>query len=181
MNKAVKVKILENWYAIDSILFNKHARDVIKEGATFREYVSLKGALLSNLFEFYAHIQYSPVYKDLPTSVKSLTESSKQSARYAKTLAANILKNKGVQEALKKRIIRESQQQEIKNVDAYANKVVSEKFTQLSLDNVLVGVPILEARCISCTEDFKGQILEDAYKMMRNSLIDLSKKCIKTS
>ena len=178
-NRTIKVKILESWYIIDSVLFGDHSRNVVKENATFREYASLKGALLSNLFEYYTHIKYTPVYESVPHGVKQLTIAARDSARYSKKLASNILQQEAVKEAIKRRVIRESKDRKIENVETFTDSLITEKFIQIALDNALIGVPVLEARSIKNTEDFRGQILEDTYKMMRNSLIDLSRKCTK--
>jgi hypothetical protein len=176
----VKVKILEGWYTIDSILFSNHAKKVIKEGSKFREYVSLKGAMLSNLHELYTHIGYDPEWDACPDTLKGLVEGAQQSAKYGKKLASNMIKNTKISEALKKKIVRESRERGVKDVNTFADKVIHERFTQLAMDNIFVGVPILESSCATCTQDFKGQVLEDAYKMMRNSLIHLADTCSKT-
>lgn len=177
VEKDVKVKILEGWYTIDSILFSKHAKNVIKEGSKFREYVSLKGAMLSNLHELYNHIGYNPEWDSCPDTLKGLVEGAKHSAINGKKLASNMIKNTKISEALKKKIVRESREKGITNVNSFADKVIHEKFTQLAFDNIFVGIPILESGRAECTEDFKGQVLEDAYKMMRNSLIHLADTC----
>ncbi len=176
----VKIRVLESWYIIDSLLFSDHARNVIKEGSMFREYVSLKGAILSNLYEYYSHIDFNPVYgKAAPTSVRALTESAKINASKARKLSSNILKKEGIKEALKNRIAKESKVRKIKNIGKFTDKIITEKFIQIALDNALIGLPLLEAKNMKKCNDFKGQILEDAYKMMRNSIIEIARKCMK--
>jgi len=177
MISPVKIKNLENWYVIDSILFNDHAKKVIKEAKQFEQYISLKGAMLSSLFEYYNHIRYIPKYPEQPTSVKTLTESAKQNAIFAKKMAANIMAESRVREALKKKIVREGRNSP--DMNKFADKVIKEKFTQLALDNALVGIPVIESTKKAACDDFTGQMLEDSYKQMRNAIVRLSKTCTK--
>jgi len=179
-NRKLMTKILEHWYAIDSLLFNDHAKYVIKEGSKFREYITLKQATLSSLYEYYQHIKYNPIIESTG-SEKVLIENARKSAIYGKKLASNILNKESVRSALSKKILREAKENNIKDVDGYSSVVVREKFTQISIDNVLIGVPILECVCKECCNDIKGQVMEDAYKMLRNNLIELSQSCTKIS
>lgn len=182
-SRELKTKILENWFAIDSILFNDHAKYVIKEGRSFREYISLKGALLSNLYEFYNHIGYTPVIEEdnFPKNEKALIENSRQSSIYAKKLAATTLSREDVKGALKKKIVREAKERNVKDPAKFSKLVAEQKFRQISLDNILIGIPILECQNRDKMDDVKGQILEDAYKMMRDQIVKLAESCTKIS
>ena len=180
-NKQLMTKVLEHWYAIDSILFNDHAKYVIKEGSMFREYVSLKQAMLSSLYEYYSHIQYNPEYNTPPVEVKALVESARVSALYGKKLASNIINKEDVRKALGKKIVKEARERNITDVDGFSDHIVNEKFVQISLDNILVGIPVMEAVCPKCCNDVKGQVMEDAYRMLRQNLMDLAASCTKTS
>jgi CRISPR/Cas system CSM-associated protein Csm4 (group 5 of RAMP superfamily) len=177
MLSPIKVKILEDWYVIDSILFNDHAKKVIKEAKKFEQYISLKGAFLSSLFEYYNHIKYVPKYEIQPTSVKTLTEAAQKNAIFARKMATNIMAEARVREALKKKIVREGRN--TSNMDKFADKVIKEKFTQLALDNALIGIPVIEATMKTACDDFTGQMLEDSYKQMRTAIIRLAKTCTK--
>lgn len=178
MSKLAKIKVLENWYIIDSILFNGHAKKFIKEAKDFEQYITLKGAFLSTIYEYYCHIKYVPSYGDsVPVSTKQLCESAKTSAVYARKLAANIIHKEAVKESLKKKIIREAAKKNIKNMDKFSETVVHESFIKLSLDNALVGLALLEAADRAKKDDFSGSIFYESYKMYRDSLIHLSRTC----
>jgi len=173
----VKVKILEEWYVVDSILLGGHAKDVISSPKQFEQYVALKGSLLSSLFEFYSHIKYIPKYDKVPRSVRTLTEAAKQTAIHCKKLASNIMNKDIVRESLKKKIVREGKN--TSDMDKFADKIIREKFNQLALDNALMGIPIIEAANKKACEDFTGQMLQDSYKLMRNAVVRLAKSCTK--
>lgn len=177
--KAIQTKILENWYIIDSVLLNGHAKGKIKSPKLFEQYVSLKAAFLHTLFEFYSHINYIPRYEDgLPKSVKALTEQAKLSAKSSKKIAASILHKENVREALKKRIIKEAEERKITDMNTFSDKIIKEKFIQFSLDNALMGLPLLESSNKKALDDFKGQMLNESYKMYRNAIIQLARTCM---
>lgn len=179
LKKSLQTKVLENWYLIDSVLLNGHAKSKIKSPKLFEQYVSLKAAFLHTLYEFYCHINFMPRYEDgLPKNVKALTEQAKCSAKASKKIAADILHKESVREALKKRIIREAEEKNIKDMDSFSDKIIKEKFIQFSLDNALIGLPLLESANKKALDDFKGQMLNESYKMYRNAIIQLARTCM---
>ncbi len=178
-NRELMTKILEHWYSIDSVLFNDHSKYCIREGSKFREYVTLKGAMLSSLYEFYQHIKYQPIYEKeiLPTNLKSLVENAKHSAIYSKKISSKILNKENVKQSLKNKIIKESKEKKIKDFKSFSDKVINEKFNQMSLDNILIGIPIIECSNMNACKDIKGEILRESYILMRNNLVDLAMSC----
>ena len=178
-HKAVVTKNLENWYIIDSVLFNAHAREVIKEGKVFKEYVALKASMLSNLYEYWQHVQYTPVENATPTKVKTLQESAVVTARKGKALASELLTRDKFKARLKTHIIQESKRHEIKDLKAFQAKVVEERFKQFALDNCLIGMPLLESKTPDVKCNFECKILEDAHRLMRDNLVRLSMTCKK--
>jgi len=177
--KSIQTKILENWYVIDSILLNGHAKEKIKSAKLFEQYTSLKAAFLNTLFEFYNHINYIPNYDKKIENVKQLTEHAVISAKYSKKLAANILHKEDVRIALKNKIIQEAKSKSIKNMNVFSDAIIQEKFIQLSLDNALIGIPVIEAKKKKAFDDFKGEILEESYRMYRNAIMQLALTCMK--
>lgn len=172
--KAVIAKNLENWYIIDSVLFNAHAREVIKEGKVFKEYIALKASLLSNLYEYWQHVQYTPVDDSTPTKVKTLQESAVVTAKKGKALAAELLTRDKFKARLKTHIVAESKKHDIKDLNAFQAKVVEERFKQFALDNCLIGLPLLESKSPDAKCNFECKILEDAHRLMRDNLVRLS-------
>jgi hypothetical protein len=179
--KAVIAKNLENWYIIDSVLFNGHAREVIKEGKVFKEYIALKASLLSNLYEYWQHVDYTPVENSTPVKVKTLQESAVRTARKGKALASELLTRDNVKSRLKKHIVSESKKHEIKDLNAFQAKVVEERFKQFALDNCLIGMPLLESKSPDAKCNFECKILEDAHRLMRDNLVRLSMTAKKKS
>tara|TARA_Y100000310_G_C20673779_1_gene811710 strand:+ start:2225 stop:2797 length:573 start_codon:yes stop_codon:yes gene_type:complete len=171
------VKILESWYLVDSILFNNHAKKVITKGKDFKEYVTMKASFLSNLYEMWDHIGYVPNMESDVSSVKILKESAVISAKKGKSLSSDIMMKDGSIQKIKSKVIKESKDKENVDVTKLSEKIIREKFVQMTLDNCLVGIPLLESKETKklSGEDFKGEILADSYKMIRDSLIHLSR------
>jgi len=164
------VENLKNWYTVDSILLNEHAANVFVKGSDYKQYISLKAAMLSNLYEFHNHIGYtpkSPNYK----SDKVLQESAVKDAKGCKSLAAKMIQRPEFKNTMKEYIIKESVKRNITDKANFSRKVISERFMRMALDNALVGLPLLESKTPQKSKDFEGSILEEAYRMMRTSLI----------
>lgn len=181
-SKLARKRVIENlkdWYVIDSILFNDHARHVIKKGSVFKEYVALKGVFLSNLYEFWAKVGYEPTTDKTYTNVKQLQEAAVKYSRKGKSLAADLMVKESIKSKIKNYIIRESKKKNISDLDKFQDKVIKEKHLQFSLDNCLIGLPLLESRNTSSTCDFDCAILREAHVLMRNQLIRLALTCEK--
>lgn len=172
--RSTVVKNLESWYTIDSILFNDHAKNVIKEGEMFKEYVSLKASLLSNLAECWAHIGYSPT--TAVVSVKALQESAVVSAKRGKVLASNMLTKESVKKKMTNMIVQESKKKDVpaNQFSNFSEKFITEKFYQIALDNALIGIPVIESASPDKINDFKGEVLEEAHRMMRSHLVRIA-------
>jgi len=177
MNKSTRKKVisklLENWYAIDSVLLNGHARSVIKEGKAFKEYTALKASVLSNLFEYWQKVQYVPT-EDVPSEIKALQESAKQDAIKSKKLAGKLLIKESVKKKLKGIVMTEATKYGIDDINEFGDKVIQEKFLELALDNLMIGIPVLESKKATSKCDVDCKILEDAHRMMRSSLVRIA-------
>jgi len=183
MNSKVKNQIigliLREWYTIDSVLFNGHARNVIAGQRDFNEYIALKGALLENLYQYYIHVDLRSSRK-LPVKEQVLQEMATSDARKAKATAAKLMNDPSSKQKIKSRLIREMRSRKIKNVNAFTDKFVQERFLQYSLDNALVGIPLLEAKNLDpqC-KTFTCKLLEEAHKTYRDQLVALALSCKK--
>jgi len=173
MSRQLISENLKNWYVIDSILLNGHAKNMFIEGKAYKEYISLKSAMLSNLYEFYQHIEYDTVKQYKNSTV--LQEAAVASAKVGKSTAAKMLQKPEFKKLIKNIVVKESERREIKDLQLLSNNVINERFLRMSLDNALLGIPLLESNNPSKLKDFKGEILEESYRLMRTALIKLVK------
>jgi len=171
--KKVQAKILESWYAIDSTLLNGHASEVLSEGKVFQEYIAIKSSLLSNLYEYWVKSNYVPK-EQIPQDSRKLQESAIKQAKRCKEVAASLLRKESVQKKIKSYVMTESARLGIRDMNTFTDKVVQEKHLEVSIDNLLIGIPVLESSTPvkNCSADCK--ILENAHKMMRSTLIRLA-------
>lgn len=169
--KKTIVEALKAWYIIDSVLLNDHARKVFKEDNDFNEYVTTKAALISTLHEFYTYIGYNS--KNNYTSDKILQESAVISAKNSKALAANMLQKPSFKTYMKNYIMKESVSNKVSDLKSFQVKVITERFLRMSLDNALIGIPLIECKKVDDKPDFTRNILEESYRMLRTALIHL--------
>ena len=91
--KAHISEILRDWYFIDSVLLNGHAKTIITDSKDYHLYLSLKKALLTDLSEFYNHIGYDSKFGNGISNTKALQKSM---LAFNETYSKTILKDIGV-------------------------------------------------------------------------------------
>ena len=170
------IENLKNWYFVDSVLLNGHAKKIIKDNKEFNEFISLKAALLSNLNEFYKYIGYSPK-NEIPEYENVLKENAVKDARKSKALAAKMIQSESFKNHMKKVIIKEFKTNPSKShINEVSDKVIKNRFSKICLDNVLIGIPLIKCQNKSRVGDFKAQMLEQAYLLIRSDLINIAEK-----
>ena len=87
-----------------------------------------------------------------------------------------MIERKDFKSSLKKQIVKEFNSNPKQDVDTLADGIINERFLKMSLDNILIGIPVIECKNKEKTNDFKGGILEQAYLTVRNDLIKIAKK-----
>jgi hypothetical protein len=169
IDKKPIIENLKHWYTIDSLLLNEHAHNAFVKGADYKQYLILKSSLLTNLYEYHKHIGYQAdnEYKNS----KVLQESAVQSAKLSKSVTAKMMQRPEFVAQIKESIIKESLNHEVYDKAEFSRKLINERFMRMNLDNVLIGMPLMEAKHPGRANDFQGSILEEAYRLMRNSLI----------
>ena len=171
--------ILREWYTIDSVLFNEHARKVIAGNKDFQEYVALKGALLENLYEYYMHVELDS-QKPTPTDVHTLQEMASHDAKKAKATAAQLMNDPAAKDRIKSQLMTEMRSRNVKHSKKFTDFFIMERFKQYSLDNALIGIPLLEAKKLDAHgKSFKCKLLEESHKSYRDNLVALALSCKK--
>lgn len=168
-------EILRDWFFIDSVLLNDHAKKAIIESKDYEEYISLKAALLSDLYEFYNHIGYSPKDK-IPKNHIQVQENALLVAKKSKKVSASMIERADFKKYLKNKIVAEFNKNPKQDVNTLSDKVINERFLRMAMDNILIGVPVIECKNQSKAGDFKGSILEQAYLTVRNDMISIASK-----
>ncbi len=175
--KESKMRILENFYGVDYTLFGKPVTKVKSCcPETIKEFLSVKGALLSVMVEMAKLADHMPTPIEEKVNVKMIKKSARAAATVARENAQTLVSSdKGKAEI--KNELRESLA-EGKNADNSVEEIVENKIREktfsLAIDNILIARTINESTSYQKLNEMEGQILEDAYKILRDSLVELA-------
>lgn len=174
-DKRVVAEQLKNWYFIDSVLFNDYAENVIHNDGLLNEFKLSKESLLNTLNEMYEYIGYNTTM-GVPTNEDEVKRSAVRDAAKTKYIAAQLMKSESIKTSTKNRVIREFAEHPSKTyLNKFTEDLIDRKFRKLCLDNILIGQPVIECANKDKVNDFKFQILEEGYYMLRSSLVNIAK------
>ena len=181
LNKETKIRILENFYSIDYVLFGKPLKNIeLKEdcevcnAALIEEYVATKGALLSTIIEMYKLIDHNPEIIQEKVNVKQLNEMAIKSAKTARKNALSLLDTPRGKTSIKNRLVESLTENKKVDLEEEVKTRIKEKAFSLAIDNLLVSRAINESTNYKELDSWTGKIIEDAYKILRDSLIETS-------
>jgi hypothetical protein len=186
-NKESKMKILENFYGIDRIIFGRPVTEITTCCPVLvDEFVTTKGALLSVLMDMYNVVEYSPKPLKEKLSYKKLVENAEKSAVLAKERCKQIIvteKGKSFIKKEVKRFLTESVDKDstAQNINEVVDNTIRKALVSISLDNLLVANTILESKSYQSLNSWEGRILEDAYKTLKNDLIEIASTILEES
>ena len=173
LSKESKIRVLENFYALDYIFFGKPVANVesccplIKE-----EYISIKGAIMSVFVEMLKLVDHQPAVIDEQVDSNTLMANARAAAKTARENAQKIVttdKSRAtIKEALKEML------KEDKNLDISAaiEEKIRTKAFGYAVDNLLLARVVSEAKAFDKLNEWEGSIIEDSYKILRDNLIE---------
>ena len=169
MSKSTKSEVLKHWFGIDQVLFGRSATSHLSED-NLLQYLTTKGALLSNLFEIYEKLGYSKE-KNYQT-VKEMKQHAIQEAKNCKVKAKKLLESESVLKMVKQEI-KEMSVSESLSDEQVAKFVISKRRNAISLDSMMIE-SVLTTENKTLISDWQGKVLVDAHKTLRDSLIDIA-------
>jgi len=174
LTKESKIRVLENFYALDHIFFGKPVSEVnVCCPIMVEEYVSVKGALLSTMIEMYKYIGHNPnmVSEDIDSDYIML--SARQSAKIARENCEKLIETEQGREDIKTQLreIIETAEGDV-DIENLVQEAVREKSYSLAVDNLLIARTLTESEDISKLNEWDGNLLETAYKMLRENLVE---------
>lgn len=185
LNKDSKIRLIENFYALDYILFGKPITEIETCcPVLIEEYISTKGAVISTLKEMFEIIHHKAVPIKNPEkkiTEKVIRESAEKAAKIAKTNVSKLMENDRIKSDFKKSINKIVTENKKINVDKLIEEKILEQSLKLAIDNILIGRSLRE--CSKCNEikSIKGKLVSDAYNFLRDSLIDSALTIVKNS
>jgi len=171
--KESKIKVLENFYALDYVFFGKPISEVetccplVKE-----EYLSIKGALMSVYLEMLKLMEHAPEPSPERITSKELKMDAKYAAMVARTEAEELVTTEKSRENIKSTIREAINSDEDIDITSLVEHKIREKAFSLAVDNLLVGRAVEEALNLENLESWEGEIVEDSYKILRDNLVE---------
>lgn len=173
LSKESKIRVLENFYALDYVFFGKSVKDVdmccplVKE-----EYLSVKGALMSVYVEMLKLVSHTPTVTEQVIKSKDLFKKARSSAKIARENAQKIVGSAKARANIKE-TLKEALNKDPKiNVSALVEKSIVTKAFGLAIDNLLIARSLNEAKALKKLNEWEGQIIEDSYKVLRDNLVE---------
>jgi len=175
LTKESKIRVLENFYAIDYTLFGKPVSKLKAEccNQLIDEYTSIKGAMLSIIIELHKLVNHRPKLINERIDVRELKSRARKYARVSRENAQKLVtSSKGradIKAELRESIIKSKEKI---NIEQMVQDKIREKAFRLALDNLLIARTITESENFKIMNEWEGKIIEDAYKILRDSLVE---------
>lgn len=167
------MRVLENFYALDYTFFGKPVSKLETCCPVLREeYISIKGALMSVYIEMLKLIDHSPKPITEQVNKKRLMRFARETAKVGRANAASLIKTEQAKKDIKTEVKQAIQENKNVNVSEFTLGKIREKAFRLAVDNVLVARAITESSDFSALNEIEGQIVENAYKVLRDGLCE---------
>jgi len=176
MLKESKLRVMENFYSIDYALFGKPVKNIDTCCPdTIREFITVKGALLSVMVEMYKLLDHRPETITEKVDANHLKQVAREAAEIARNNSKVLVASHEGKESVKENMQAEIEAAgEAADVNAIVEDTIRSKAYALAIDNLLIARTLNECEDVSKMNDWEGLILEDAYKILRDSLVDVA-------
>lgn len=171
LSKESKIRVLENFYALDYVFYGKPLSEIESCCPLLEEeYFSVKGALMSVFIEMLKLVEHSPAKIEEKLVTEDIHKLAKESARRARKNCQQIVTTEKARSDIKGEV--RSALKEGKDVSNLIREKVREKAFRLAVDTLLVARTINESKNIDALNDWEGKIIEDSYKILRDGLCE---------
>jgi len=175
LSKESKIRILENFYALDYVFFGKPVTESTVCCPFFiQEYMSVKGAILSVMIEMFKLLEHSPAVITEKVDTSKLKRMAIERAKVARANCKKLVVTEKGKEDVKnmvKEALNESKGSDVK-IEEVVQRKIREKSYSLAVDNLLIATTLSESSAYSRMNEWEGKILEDAYKILRDQLVE---------
>jgi hypothetical protein len=181
LSTSSKVRILEDFYAIDYTLLGKNITKCKKcNPELVEEYLSVKGALISTMIEMFKLVGHNPKVIYEQVTDKRLANMARESAQIARNNCKKLVASKKGRESIKTELREALSNPKNKNrkvnLESIVNRKIKQKAFRLAIDNLLIARTITESKSYKNLNSWSGKIIEDAYKILRDNLTDIAIK-----
>jgi len=173
LSKETKIRVLESFYGLDYVFFGKPVNKletccpVVKE-----DYVTVKGALLSVFIEMLKLMEHKPEKVNEKLDSRAIYEAARENAELTRENVRKIVESEKAKQNIKEDVKRTLESDESLDVQKIVKEKITEKSFRLAVDNFLVARALTESKNISNLNEWTGQLIEDSYKILRDSLVE---------
>lgn len=173
LTKESKIRVLENFYALDYVFFGKPLKKVDSCCPLIKEdYLSIKGALMSVFIEMLKMTDHNPKNLEEKVSSKLLLINAKEFAKSARETAAVVVKTERARNDIKRELKEMIKEGENHDIPSLIENTIREKAFRLAVDNLLIAKMLNESKNVNALNDWSGKIVEDSYKILRDNLCE---------
>lgn len=176
VSKESKLRILENFYALDYALLGENIKNVKVCCPVFiEEYMTAKGALMSLVHEIYKAVNHTPPVIKEKATPEYIMECAVHTGQVARQNAASILKTEDckaeIAEALRESVaVSNENKSDLQTVLA---ENIRKRALTFAIDNMLLGRAVSESTNFEqLAESWGGKVLEDSYVVLRDNLVE---------
>ena len=179
LNKSSKIRILENFYAVDYVLFGKPLKKMkFENNELVEEYVAIKSALLSTLIEMFSVVGHTPKPINEKLNTLAIKKMAIGSAKIARENCEKLVTTDKARENIKRKLRESVEKENDVTISEFVQNKIRQEAYSLAIDNLLVARTISESENYKNLNEWEGKIIEDAYKVLRRSLIETATKLI---
>ena len=173
LQKESKIRVLENFYALDNVFFGKPVQKMKSCcEALIEDYMTVKGAFMSLMIEMYGVIDHQPKIINKKIDTKGLRILAKESAKIARNNAQKLVETDQGRADVKKALKEALQENADLNIEDEVREAIRKKAFGLAVDNLLLNRSFMESKSVEKLNEWDGQIIEDAYKVLRDNLVE---------
>ena len=170
--KESKIRVLENFYALDYVLFGKSINEIDVCCPLVREeYLSIKGALLSVFIEMLKLVEHKPAAISELVNSTSLLKKAKHYAKMARESSQKVVMTKKARANIKEALKEALKEEPDADISELVESQIRQKAFRLATDNLMLARVSLESQ-FNKLNDWEGRIIEDSYKILRDNLVE---------
>jgi len=173
LQKESKIRVLENFYGLDYVFFGKPVQ--VMESccdSLIEDYMTIKGAFMSLMIEMYGLIDHQPAPLTEKVETKDLRIQAREAAKIARLNARTLVESPKGRASVKLHLKEALEENSDLNIQDEVKNVIRQKAFGLAVDNLLISRSMTESKSVDKLNEWDGQIVEDAYKVLRDNMVE---------
>ncbi len=178
LSKDSKIRILEGFYGLDYIFFDKPITSMKIDTSIAENYLVLKSALSNVIIEMFKLVDHSATINET-VDADWIHEHAKRDALASKKICKKLVVTEDGRMDVKNQIrelIEENENiLESKSISEIVQEEVERKSYSLAVDTLLIAKMLKECKNYKALNEAEGMLLESSYKIIRDSIIETAR------